>query len=137
MTKSNTTGNAGKNNQVTTLDDEPQDAVENVVVKTAAGAVVAGANYDDSLSGEREILTIHSTGQEGEKNWVFLSHNGFAYQVPRGKACNVPAEVAQILRDAVTRTFHRNDAGAIEPRDSYRFPFSASPAPAAAATAAA
>jgi hypothetical protein len=115
---------------VTTLDD-----VQTQNAATAAGSAVEDAEllnvkFDDTLSGERALVTIHSEKGEGGSNAVFLSLNGHAYQVPRDKAWNVPAELVEVLDNARQTYFEREgDTGPVVERHAPRMAYSVRSAP--------
>lgn len=90
------------NSQITTLDSAP--APEAGRPKRAEAKVV-GANHDVALSGKKSIVTIHPTEGEGGADAVFVSLNGYAYQIPRGEPQEIPAEVLEILKNAQTTTY--------------------------------
>ena len=107
--------------QITTLDSAPEVAS----AAPEAGAVtLSGANHDSNLSGKQEIVTIHSSPEDGGSDAVFLSHNGYAYQIPRDKPFKVPTEVVQILRDAMVTSYKPGQGGAVTERMMPRFAFS-------------
>lgn len=105
------------NSQVSTLEDEPVSAA---VAEDATKPLVLGSD----LSGKMEILTIHSSNEDGGGDAVFVGLNGYPYQIPRDTPCKVPTEVAQILRDAVTTTYKPGPNGIVTPRSNPRFAFS-------------
>ena len=105
------TANKGRTPMV--QDDEPADA-----------ATIAGANHDDELGGETVLLTIHASSDEGGRNAVDLMHNGYLYQVPRGKAWRVPKEVAQVLADAVVASYQHDGQGGIVEINTPRYAYS-------------
>ncbi|WLD56887.1 hypothetical protein NFC81_09100 [Salinispirillum sp. LH 10-3-1] len=66
-----------------------------VTTKSSGGKAATKSKKTKILIGE----------QEGEADYVFVGVNGRQYQIPRGKEVEVPAEVVQVLRDAVTEKF--------------------------------
>lgn len=108
-----------KTTNVTTLDDETST---DVVQAAPVIATPTAGGIDDQLSGERRTVTIHQTGDENEQA-VFVSLNGYAYQIPRGVPCSVPAEVIEILQNAKQTTYTQTPTGVVE-RTVQRFPFS-------------
>lgn len=113
------------NSQVSTLDDEvvtPAAAVADAAVK------IVGENDDGNLSGKFELVTIHSSNDDGGTDAVFVGHNGYAYQIPRNAPFKVPTEVVQILRDAVTISYKPGAGGAVTERSTPRYAFSSVPA---------
>jgi hypothetical protein len=55
---------------------------------------------------------------------VFVSLNGYAYQIPRGIPVEVPDEVVQILKNAKQELMSFGKGGEIITRETQRFPFS-------------
>ncbi|WOB06470.1 hypothetical protein [Piscinibacter gummiphilus] len=121
--------------QVTTLDDGKKP--ESAASKAAVGAVakVDGKNHDADLSGKRKLITIFKDATEGGSDAVFLSINGYAFQIPRGKPFNVPAEVVSVLRDAKTEHMVMGQHG-VEVTEVPRYNFSVEDVPEAEAVAA-
>jgi hypothetical protein len=114
------------NSQISSIDDV--DSSDAVAIATANDAVVvAGANHDDSLSGKMELLTISSANEDGGGDAVFVSHNGYAYQIPRDKPCKVPMEVAQGLRDARVMIYKPGPNGQLTQESRQRFAFFSQP----------
>lgn len=103
--------------QTTVVEDEPM-----VEVKT-----LTGTNHDANLSGKKEMLTIHSSGEENGGDAVFVSHNGYAFQIPRDTPCLVPTEVAQILRDAKTTIYQSGNGATVNEVTRPRYAFSSHP----------
>lgn len=110
--------------QISTLEDESQVAAAQAPVDAA---VIMGQNHDDSMSGKMEIVTISTSQEDGGSDAVFISINGYAYQIPRDKPCQVPTEVAQILRDAVVTTYKPGANGAVVERSMPRYAFFSQP----------
>lgn len=90
------------NSQVTTIDTSPGPEAAR---PRRESAKVAGANHDVALSGKKAIVTIHPVEGDGGADAVFVSLNGYAYQIPRGEPQEVPAEVLEILKNAQTTTY--------------------------------
>lgn len=88
------------NSTVTSLDDETPDTVAQAAAEPGA-VEVKGANHDVALSGGKVLLTIHSSNEDGGQEAVKVGVNGYMYLVPRNKPCQVPAEVAEVIRNAV------------------------------------
>jgi hypothetical protein len=113
--------------KVTTLDDSAALADEAVATttkpKTAAKAV-KGANHDTNLTGKMRVVTVHPTNDEAGSDAVFVSLNGYAYQIPRGIPVEVPDEVVQILKNAKQELMSFGKGGEIITRETQRFPFS-------------
>jgi hypothetical protein len=113
---------AKANSQVATLDDDtPVAAAE---AKASEAPIVVGKNHDSSLSGERRTVTIHPTDSDGGSDAVFVSHNGYAYQIPRGTPQSLPVEVLQIIKDAKTTIYQAMPGGQVGERTVQRFAFS-------------
>lgn len=114
--------------KVTTLDDAAALADGAVATRTAApkaaAKTVRGANHDTALSGNKRIVTIHPTNDEGGSEAVFLSLNGYAYQIPRGTPVEVPEEVVSILKNAKMELMAFGKDGEVLVRETQRFPFS-------------
>lgn len=113
--------------KVTTLDDAAASADAVVVSKPnapKATKAVKGANHDEALSGNKRVVTIHPTNDEGGSDAVFLSLNGYAYQIPRGVPVEVPDEVVQILKNAKMELMSFGKNGEVLVRETQRFPFS-------------
>lgn len=92
------------NSQVSTLDDAAPVAA--AAAAQAEAAPVVGRNHDDQLSGDRRLITIHPTEGDSGSDAVFVSLNGYAFQIPRGTPQNVPVEVIEIIKNA--KITHRN-----------------------------
>lgn len=120
--------------KVTTLDDgNDNETVETVtttsktkgkaVTKTAAAAPAAADAEAAALAADGEIghigrclVTVHADKGEGGNQAVFVSVNGQAFQIPRGKPVDVPLEVAQALENAVETIYDGGGAGREAPR---------------------
>lgn len=90
--------------QVTTLDDEvsaekPADTKAKASKKTTAAAVEAG------IVGKQRTITIHSGEGTAGREDVQIFVNGFGYNIKRGKPVDVPEEVLEVLRNAVTTQY--------------------------------
>jgi hypothetical protein len=111
--------------QITGLDDASQ---ESAAAPAASDIVeVKGDNHDDAMSGKFEMVTLHSTEGDGGSDAVFVSHNGYAYQIPRDKPSKVPAEVVQVLRDAKVTIYKNGSNGQVTEETRQRFAFSSQP----------
>lgn len=110
------------NSQISTLED--------AVTETAApeAQTVVAENHDANLGGTMEIVTIHSGSEDGGSDAVLVIHNGYARQIPRDKPCKIPAEVAQVLRDAVYTSYKSGQNGAVTERSTPRYAMSSVPA---------
>jgi len=106
------------NSTVTTLDDAskpPASAAKREAI------VVRGANASPDLSGKRVTVTINAAEGDGGNDPVFVGHNGFGYQIPRGVPVDLPVEVLQILKDAKTTISHVGDGGKLVERTVQRY----------------
>lgn len=112
--------------KVTTLDDSAALADEVVAAPkaTRAAKAIKGANHDSALSGNKRILTIHQTNDEGGELDVFLSINGYAYQIKRGEPVEVPEEVVEVLKNAKQELMSFGQGGQVIVRETPRYPFS-------------
>lgn len=107
------------NSQISDIGDETVTAAVTEAADTPA--TVLGKNHDDNLSGVMELVTIHSSNEDGGSDAVFVSHNGYAYQIPRNTPCKIPTEVAQGLRDANVTSYKPGKDGAVTEQKSARF----------------
>ena len=99
--------------QVTSLDDD-EPVVETAKSDDVEAIVVNGANSDDQLSGKRVKLTIHTGSDDAGNEDVFLSLNGYGYQIKRGTPVDVPSEVAELLTNAVETRYRRDGKNVTE-----------------------
>lgn len=123
--------------KVTTLDDgNDNEAVDTTttaatttkgkgktVAKTASAAPAPADAEVAALVADGEIghigrclVTVHADKGEGGNQAVFVSVNGQAFQIPRGKPVDVPLEVAQALENAVETIYDGGGAGREAPR---------------------
>ena len=124
----NNAAKAKSNSQITELDSAPTDAEK---ASTFADIpTIEGSNFDETLSGKMEIVTIMSTAEEGGKDAVFVGHNGYPRQIPRDTPCKIPTEVAQGLRDAKVTTYRPGPNGSYIAEDRPRFAATYQPVPA-------
>lgn len=106
--------------KVTTLDD-PKPAAVNAAIDATE---IQADGRDAELSGETVMLTIFPSADELGQEAVFLGHNSYAYQIPRGKPFRVPREVAQVVADAVVDTFKPGADGQLVKVSTPRYAFS-------------
>ena len=92
---------AKSNSTVTSLDDTTPETQANAAAAATETVQVKGANHDAELSGETVTLTIHSSDSEGGQDAVKVGVNGYMYLIPRNKPCEVPVEVASVIKNAV------------------------------------
>lgn len=126
-----------KESTTSTLGDESADqkadaaAVEHVANTTtaagkrgkaasaAAGAAGDGAEGDgldkaliaQGFSGKRVTVTIAPTRENSDQDFVFVSVNGIAFQIPRGKPFPVPEEVLEALENATEIRYNNDGVG--------------------------
>lgn len=113
LTNLEVTKMATAKSQISTIGDEP------VVVEPVA-TVSPGVT---APIGDKEYITIHSSGEDGGTDAVFVGLDGYAYQIPRDKPFLVPKGVSQILRDAVTTSYKAGPGGAVTERTTPRYVF--------------
>lgn len=111
---------------VTDLSDESQAPVvaDKPIARKTAVKEVKGANADSELSGKMVTLTIHQTSEEGGDEDVFIGLNGYGYKIKRGEPCEVPAEVAEIIKNAVVSTLRPGAQGAVNESKAPRYAYS-------------
>jgi hypothetical protein len=116
---------------VTTLEDVRAQNAAPAKSEAEVEAEILSAKFDDTLSGKRAIVTVHSEKSEGGNHAVFASLNGYAYQIPRDKAWNVPMELVEVLENA-NQTYYEHEVqdGRTVPvqRNTPRLAFSVRPA---------
>ena len=110
--------------RVSTIDDATPEAVAVEAPAAVDATEVVGRNFDDELSGKKRTITIYAQEGDGGSDAVFVSLNGYAYQIPRDKPSSVPDEVVEILRNARTTLMVQKPGGAIEQREVPRYTFS-------------
>lgn len=94
--------------QVTTLDDEvtekPVETKAKTSKKASAAAVEAG------IVGKQRTITIHAGEGSAGREDVQVFVNGFGWSIKRGKPVDVPEEVVEVLRNAVTTQYDGGEA---------------------------
>ena len=107
---------------VTTLDDPaPDAAAQAAAVTTKAGKAAKAAPAapaaklpagaaEAGLTGDRVTITIHSGEGSAGREDVPVFVNGFGFQIKRGKPVEVPVEVVEVLRNAVTTQYENGEA---------------------------
>lgn len=105
---------------VTTLDDPAPDATAATAATAASAAkgpkpIKTAAKQNPAaseagLSGERVTITIHSGEGSAGREDVPVFVNGFGFQIKRGKPVEVPVEVVEVLRNAVTTQYENGEA---------------------------
>jgi hypothetical protein len=101
------------------------ESVEKPARKTVAKEV-KGANADGELSGKRVVLTIHATQEQDGDEDVFIGLNGYGYKIKRGEPCNVPVEVADIIKNAKVAVIRPAKDGGVSESETPRFAYSIS-----------
>ena len=91
---------------------QPSDAVE---ITDQTGPVAPAAKR------KARIVIPAADGELGGED-VFVSVNGYAYQIKRDAEVTVPEEVVETLRNA-TYTAYREVDGEMQGRDVQRYPF--------------
>lgn len=110
---------------VSSIDDTPAIAPAQAAAKSGGAKRQPKVDgYDIALSGKKKTITIHISDAEGGQDAVFIGLNGYSYQVPRGVPVEVPEELAKILENAKTSTFHPNKEGELIERVHNRFAYS-------------
>lgn len=103
---------------VTTLDDPAPDAAAQAAATStkpakagkAAAAKQTAAAAEAGLTGERVTITIHAGEGSAGREDVPVFVNGFGFQIKRGKPVEVPVEVVEVLRNAVTTQYENGEA---------------------------
>lgn len=104
---------------VTTLDDPAPDAAAQAAAtapaaKTGKGAKAAAKQpagaVEAGLTGDRVTITIHSGEGSAGREDVPVFVNGFGFQIKRGKPVEVPVEVVEVLKNAVTTQYENGEA---------------------------
>lgn len=108
--------------QISTIDDQPSAAT----VKATTKASKAALSQDAETGEKRRTITIHASDADGGDEAVFVSVNGVAWQIPRGKPEKVPEEVIHALELAVVTTYKSGADGKIKEQSIPRYAFSVS-----------
>lgn len=126
-----------KDTQITSIDDEQDEvavaaatpakakgkgATAAPVAEPQAQALASVSGAGSGLTGETAVLTIHPGQEDGGSDAVFISVNGFAWQIPRGKPWTVPIEVVEALDQCVETKYTTEGKNVIErqvPRFAY------------------
>ncbi len=113
---------------VTTLDDPAPDAAAQAAAAApttkgqkapkAAPAKQTASAAEAGLTGERVTITIHAGEGSAGREDVPVFVNGFGFQIKRGKPVEVPVEVVEVLKNAVTTQYENGEAIDI-PRFAY------------------
>lgn len=94
---------------VTTLEDE-KPAAEVAAKTKAEKAKVTAAAAEAGLTGKRKTITIHAGEGTAGREDVPVFVNGFGFNIKRGKPVDVPIEVVEVLRNAVTTQYENGEA---------------------------
>ncbi len=113
--------NKSSQSKVTSIDDAPVAAP---APAAAEAPVAVHGQGGDALSGQRRMVTIHPSDGDGGSDAVFISLNGYAFQIPRGTPQSIPVEVLEILKNAKSSIYHAGPGGALIERVTQRFAFS-------------
>lgn len=93
--------------KVTTLDDTP--AVEAKPEPKTKKATAAEAK-EAGISSNLKTITIHAGEGAAGREDVPVFVNGYGYQIKRGKPVQVPIEVVEVLKNAVTTIYEGGQA---------------------------
>lgn len=115
--------------------DEPSAALGSSSAAPKALALQARSGGGDAaLSGREVIVTIPASDNAIDgTDAVPVGINGYVWQIPRGKPCRVPEEVAMVLNDAVITKYQSHQGGGETGVDFPRHSFNAQPVPEAVA----
>lgn len=99
------TTNTNTDSQVIDLEDTTQGAPAGVSAAVAPAPVAAEAKpqsvgHDVGLSGKKIAITINDGKEDIDRLPVFISINGYAYQIKRNERVVVPEELVEILNNA-------------------------------------
>lgn len=122
-----------KESSVATLGEETAESAAQEVAAQATAKQTRAAKADKpgavdaatqglinlGFSGERRNITLPAARDESEQDFVFVSVNGVAFQIPRGKPFSVPVEVLEALDNAVETRYGRDGVGREVPRHQY------------------
>ena len=102
---------------ITSIDDAPKAESKPAATKAERVKQTAAAN-EAGLSGKRTTITIHQGEGAAGREDVDIFVNGFGFKIKRGKPVDVPVEVVEVLRNAVTTTYENGEAIEV-PRFAY------------------
>ena len=112
---------AVSDSRITGLDDVSDDiSAKPVVVEEAVHEVKSA---DDQMSGDKVKLMVHHGQGDGGTDAVFISINGYAYQIPRGKPVSVPVEVHEVLKCSVQTIYMPRADGSNVAQEIPRFAY--------------
>lgn len=92
---------ATKDTNSTSIDDEVLEPVLKKAVE------VAITDHGDNFAGRKAELNIQSGHDEIGRQAVFLSINGVGFHIPRDTTVVVPAEVIEVLDNAVQKIYEK------------------------------
>jgi len=92
------------------------DTVEVIKEKPAA-------NKRSATKPSRVKVIFHNQDGDLGKSDIFVSVNGYAYQIQRNESVSLPPEVIEVIDNAVITQTERVD-GVDQSRDLQRFPYS-------------
>lgn len=121
---------SNSNSQVSTIGNKGANANSNAKVEKDVAPANTKAKFGPEFSGDRAVVTISASKEDGGNEAVFVSVHGVAFQIPRSKPYVVPVEVVNVLKDAVETTYSRemvNGKEEVVRRDSQRYTFAALP----------
>lgn len=103
--------------QMTSIDDETPVEKSSRPSKVDKAKQTAAAN-EAGLTGARKIITIHQGEGAAGREDVDIFVNGFGFKIKRGKPVDVPVEVVEVLKNAVTTTYENGESIEV-PRFAY------------------
>lgn len=87
--------------KITSLDMAPEDSV--ALAKSKPKKVAASSSgHDAALSGRMVEVNISASEKEHGGDAAEVGLNGVFYKIPRGEYHELPEEVVEVLRNAVT-----------------------------------
>lgn len=102
--------------KVTTLDDGAENTGTAPATTQAAKTTAAkGGNKNSAakeagISDTRKSITIHQGEGAAGRDDVDVFVNGYAFRIKRGKPVDVPIEVVEVLKNAVTTQYEGGEA---------------------------
>ena len=87
-----------------------QRAASGSLDKMGISAKQTAAASDAGLTGTRVTITIHAGEGTAGREDVPVFVNGYGFQIKRGKPVEVPVEVVEVLRNAVTTQYENGEA---------------------------
>jgi hypothetical protein len=106
--------------KVTTLDDGEDKADINsgstpAVEKAAKTASTKGLNKtvaakEAGIGNDRKTITVHAGEGSAGREDVPVFVNGYGFNIKRGKPVEVPVEVIEVLKNAVTTQYENGEA---------------------------